>query len=164
MKGERFSSSVWIKPSLQTIWFQDEEDERKTFFDDEGVIIFQEDWDKHDFCNWADKQKRKGRSTMWQYIPVVEFLVQGYKIRNILAWKSTYPMEMIEFWEFVYWCCVELSKIGIILVIKLFKTWYYQKCQVWKEKLQWYVHSVQIYSVSKFMIVIVVKMLVHGHH
>ena len=33
-----------------------------------------------------------------------------------------------------------------------------------KKKLEWYVHSVQIYSVSKFITVIVVKMLVHGHH
>ena len=33
-----------------------------------------------------------------------------------------------------------------------------------KKILEWYVHSVQIYSVSKFITVIVVKMLVHGHH
>ena len=34
----------------------------------------------------------------------------------------------------------------------------------YEKKLEWYVHSVQIYSVSKFITVIVVKMLVHGHH
>ena len=34
----------------------------------------------------------------------------------------------------------------------------------YEKKLEWYVHSVQIYSVSKFITVIVVKMLVHGYH
>jgi hypothetical protein len=24
---------------------------------------------------------------------------QGYKIRKIFSWKSTYPKEIIEFWE-----------------------------------------------------------------
>ena len=34
----------------------------------------------------------------------------------------------------------------------------------YEKKMEWYGHSVQIYSVSKFITVIVVKMLVHGHH
>ena len=35
-------------------------------------------------------------------IPVMEFQVRGYKNENIFAQKSTYPMEIIEFWELVY--------------------------------------------------------------
>ena len=30
---------------------------------------------------------------------VMEFQVQGYKIRKIFAYKSTYQKEIIEFWE-----------------------------------------------------------------
>ena len=36
--------------------------------------------------------------------------------------------------------------------------------KIFEKKLEWYVHSVQIFSVSKFTTVIVVKMLMHGHH
>ena len=30
-------------------------------------------------------------------LPVMEFQDQGYKIRKVLAYKSTYPKEIIEF-------------------------------------------------------------------
>ena len=36
-------------------------------------------------------------------LPVMEFQVQGYNIRKIFAQKSTYPKEIIEFLELVYW-------------------------------------------------------------
>ena len=38
-------------------------------------------------------------------LPVREFQDQGYKIRKIFAKKSTYPKEIIEFWEldWVFW-------------------------------------------------------------
>jgi hypothetical protein len=36
-------------------------------------------------------------------IPVMEFQVRGYKIRNMFAKKSTYPKKIIEFWELVSW-------------------------------------------------------------
>jgi hypothetical protein len=32
-------------------------------------------------------------------LSVMEFQVQGYKIRKIFAYKSTYPKVIIEFWE-----------------------------------------------------------------
>ena len=32
-------------------------------------------------------------------LPVMEFKVQGYKIRNIFAYESTYPKEISEFLE-----------------------------------------------------------------
>ena len=34
-------------------------------------------------------------------IPVMEFQLQGYKIRKIFATESTSPKEIIEFWEFI---------------------------------------------------------------
>ena len=36
-------------------------------------------------------------------LPVMEFQDQEYKIREIFAQKSTYPKEIIEFWELDYW-------------------------------------------------------------
>ena len=34
-------------------------------------------------------------------VQIMEFQVQGYKIRKIFAYNSTYPKEIIEFWELV---------------------------------------------------------------
>ena len=36
-------------------------------------------------------------------LPVMKFQDQGYKIRVIFAYKSTYPKEIIEFWELDYY-------------------------------------------------------------
>ena len=38
-------------------------------------------------------------STTTMVIRVVEFSSGVYKIRKILAWQSTYPKEIIQFWE-----------------------------------------------------------------
>ena len=32
-------------------------------------------------------------------IGVMEFSREGYKIRKVFAWESTYPKEIFEFWE-----------------------------------------------------------------
>ena len=37
------------------------------------------------------------RTVFIMALPVMEFQVQGYKIRKIFALKSTYPKEIIEF-------------------------------------------------------------------
>ena len=36
-------------------------------------------------------------------LPVIEFQDQEYKIRKIFTEKSTYPKEIIEFWELDLW-------------------------------------------------------------
>ena len=68
-------------------------------------------------------------------IRVVEFSNGGHKIGNIFAKESTYPKEIIEFWELVASC----QKLGIISAIKWFKNWCYHKMSITENVLlNWY--------------------------
>ena len=70
-------------------------------------------------------------------IRVVEFSSGGYKIWKIFAYESTYPKEIIAILRIGV--VVRCQKLGIILVIKSFKNWCYQKMSKRKNVLlNWY--------------------------
>ena len=70
-------------------------------------------------------------------IRVVEFSSRWYKIRKIFAEESTYPNYWILSFELMQ--MASCQKKGIILAIKSFKNWFYQKMSLTQNVLlNWY--------------------------
>ena len=49
---------------------------------------------------------------------VMEFQEQGYKIRKSFAKKSTYPKEMIEFWELLQIETIDIGHKSLPIIIE----------------------------------------------
>jgi len=70
-------------------------------------------------------------------VRVVEFSSGGYKIKKDFLSKNEHTHRKLM--NFENWCSAELSKIGIILLIKSFKNLFHQKKSISKNVLlNWY--------------------------